>query len=61
MYMWNLKNRINNNNKSGNKLTDTENILRATRWEGSWRDGKNAEGIKMYKCVVSEYTCRCRV
>ena len=34
-YMWNLKNKINNN-KNGNKLMDTENILRATRWEEGW-------------------------
>ena len=32
--MQNLKNKINNNNKNRNKVIYTENILRATRWEG---------------------------
>ena len=32
LYMWNLKNKINNNNnKNRNKLIDTGNILRAIR------------------------------
>ena len=42
--MWNLKDKINN--ESGNKLTDTENILRATRWERNWGDVKKGKRIK---------------
>ena len=39
-YMWNLKNKINNNNKRNrNKLIDTENIWRVTRWERGWGVG----------------------
>ena len=46
LYMWNLKNKINNkSNKSGNKLIDTENILRDTRWEESSGDKKKATGL----------------
>ena len=33
-YTWNLKNKINKQNRK--KLTDTENKLIVVRWEGVW-------------------------
>ena len=53
MHMWNLQNKINNN-KSGNKLIDTANVLRDTRWEGLWGIAKNGKVIKRYKLIVAE-------
>ena len=55
MYMWKLKNKINNN-KNGDKLIDTENILRATRSEGGRGAAKKkkSKGIKNYKWIVAE-------
>ena len=55
--MWNLKNKINNNNKNGNKLIDIENILRVTRWEGTWgvgEKGQRYQEVQMgsYKIVM---------
>ena len=44
--MWNLKNKMNNNDKSGNKLVDTKNILRATRWEEVGGMAKKAKGLR---------------
>ena len=52
MHIWNLKNKINNNNKSGNKLTDTENILRDTRWEVDC--GEEGKGIERCTWMVAE-------
>ena len=45
MYMWNLKNKIDNNNKNRNKLIDTENIQRDNRWEWGWGE-KRAKGLR---------------
>ena len=54
MHTWNLKNKINNNNKNRNKLIDIENILRVIRW-GVWGASvKREEGIKKYKLVVTK-------
>ena len=50
--MWNLKNKLNN--KSRNKLIDTENILRATRWEGVGRTARKGKRIKRYKWIVAD-------
>ena len=48
--MWNLKNKINNNNnnkrRKRNKQKDTEDILRAARWERSGVMGKKEKGLK---------------
>ena len=61
--MCNLKKKINTNNKSKNKLIDTENIQKDTRWERGWRNKKKKTGkeIKRYKWIVTEQTWRCRV
>lgn len=46
-YMWTLQNKINNSDdKIGNKLTETENILRATRQDAGWgRQRRRAKGL----------------
>ena len=44
--MWNLNKINNNNNKSRNKLIDTENILKATRQERVGGDKGKAKGLR---------------
>ena len=39
----NLKYKIN---KPGNRLIDTENILRGARWEGGWEVGEKVKGLR---------------
>ena len=49
-----IKEQNNNNNKSRNKLMDTENILRVTRSEGVRGMEKKGKGIKKYKWIAAE-------
>ena len=51
--MWNLRNKINNQTKQ-KKLTDTENILMAAKWEGGWGAGEKVGEIKRYKLAVTK-------
>ena len=48
--MWNLKNKINEPNR--NKLIDTENKLRAARWEGFGGLGEEGEGTEDRRTVT---------
>ena len=48
--MWNLKNKINEPNR--NKLIDTENKLRAARWEGFGGRGEEGEGTEDRRTVT---------
>lgn len=61
-YMWTLQNKINNSNdKIGNKLTETENILRATRQDAGWGRAKTGEGIRQREWIDTAQTPRCTV
>ena len=53
--MWNLKNKINKQNR--NKITDTVNILMIDRWKvGVGGIGEKEEEIKKYELVVTKYS-----
>ena len=54
--MWNLKNKISNENR--NRLMDTENRLMVDRGGGDGELGEKGEGIKKYKSVVTEQSQR---
>ena len=51
-YMWNLKNKINKQNR--NRLTNTENKWMVSRQRGVGRMGEKSNEIKKYKLVVTE-------
>ena len=56
-HMWNLKNKINNKNK--NYLIDTENILRATRWEGEGGQWKRSKGLRSTNGQIQNRDIKC--
>ena len=54
IYTWNLKNKINKQNR--NSLMDTENILMIARWELVEGLDEKGEGIEKYRLVVTKWS-----
>ena len=50
--MWNLKNKINKQNR--NRLTDTENRLTVAGGEVDWEQDETGEEITKYRSVVTK-------